>query len=81
MKRESQNNWRESWNDMASIFQMPPTFLFLIAFFYRGFPHSIDFLLFRTIDKEALLEIQIKSQSFFCYSSNSISSNFKVRFP
>ena len=54
MKRESQNNWRESWNDMASIFQMPPTFLFLIAFFYRGFPHSIDFLLFRTIDKEAL---------------------------
>ena len=40
-ERESQNKRKllcRTTPEMASIFQMPPTFLFLIAFFYRGFP-------------------------------------------
>ena len=55
---------------MASIFQMPPTFLFLIAFFYRGFPQMhyhifICFLghKFSRIESQFFYDVQIQNMN------------------
>ena len=72
-ERESQNKRKllcRTTPEMASIFQMPPTFLFLIAFFYRGFPQMhyhifICFLgnKFSRIESQFFYDVQIQNMN------------------